>query len=172
MGNCLVLQEKVIKVMKPDGKVLEYRSPIKVFEVLSEFSGHAISETTLANQHLRPETRLLGGHLYYLVSLPLQPQGVVKKKKKVRFSEPEKEPDQQETSSKVVRIKLVISKQELQELLKTGGVSVDEMVSQLHTDKTKDISDVFNHDDAQRAEGYWKPVLESIAEETSNKSVL
>ncbi|PON83084.1 hypothetical protein TorRG33x02_210580 [Trema orientale] len=166
MGNCLVLQEKVIKVMKPDGKVLEYRSPIKVLEVLSEFSGHALSETAAVNQHLRPETRLLGGRLYHLVPLPLQPQVAVKKKKKVRFSEPEMEADQQqEPSSKVVRIKLVISKQELQELLKTGGVSVGDMVSKLHTEETKDGSDRFDdHDGDDQQVGCWKPVLESIPE--------
>lgn len=172
MGNCLVVQEKVIKVVKPDGKVLEYRSPIKVFEVLSEFSGHAISETTPVNQHLQPETILLRGHLYYLVPLPLKPQGaatttMTKKKKKVRFSEPEMEAEK-ETSSKVVRIKLVISKQELQELLKTGGVTVGDMVSRLHTEKTKDDkdgSDRFkHHDDDDQREGFWKPVLESIPE--------
>ncbi|PON42411.1 hypothetical protein PanWU01x14_281690 [Parasponia andersonii] len=167
MGNCLVLQEKVIKVMKPDGKVLEYRSPIKVLEVLSEFSGHTLSETAAVNQHLRPETRLLGGRLYHLVPLPLQPQGAVKKKKKVRFSEPETEADQQqqEPISKVVRIKLVISKQELQELLKTGGVSAGDMVSKLHTKETKDGSDRFDHDDGDDQQvGCWKPALESIPE--------
>ncbi|XP_062112767.1 uncharacterized protein LOC133823932 [Humulus lupulus] len=194
MGNCLVLEEKVIKVVKPDGKVLEYRSPIKTFEVLSEFSGHALSaETTtsgsvLLNQHhLKPETRLLGGHLYYLVPVPLP----AKKKtmKKVRFTEPEKEeekkPEQETTakinssSSKVVRIKLVISKQELQELLKgTGGgsvLTVDDMVSKLHSDKKikldgSDDCDRFNLDDGdddydfQREGCNWKPVLESIPE--------
>lgn len=163
MGNCMVVGEKVIKVMKPDGKILEYRSPIKVYEVLSEFTGHAMSETTTtaASQHLRPETKLQGGQLYYLVPLPLRPQGAVKKK--VRFSEPEKEADEQQETSKVVRIKLVISKQELQELLSKGGLSVDYMVSRLRNEKTTDSFTGFSCDDGQR-EGYWKPALESIPE--------
>lgn len=161
MGNCMVLGEKVIKIMKPDGKILEYRSPIEVHEVLSEFTGHAMRETTTPTSDLRPETKLRGGRLCYLVPLPaLRPQGGVKKK--VRFSEPEKDVEQQ--TSKVVRIKLVISKQQLQELLSKGGVSVDDMVSQLHNEKRKDGSDgSFSCDDGQR-EGFWKPALESIPE--------
>lgn len=173
MGNCLVVGEKVIKIMKPDGKILEYRSPIKVYEVLSEFTGHAMSEATTqaSGQHLRPETKLRGGQLDYLVPLPLRsPQGGVKKKKKVRFSDPEKGSEQQEQeeekekeTNKVVRIKLVISKQELQELLSKGGVLVDSTVSRLHNEKRKDG----NSDgliSCHQRKGYWKPALESIPE--------
>lgn len=168
MGNCLVLREQVIRIMKPDGKILEYRAPMRVYQVLTEFSGHAISETASVIKHLRPETKLLGGHLYYLVNLPLPPKGPAKKKKKVRFSDPEVEEEaagdidqQQESSNKtttpsVVRIKLVISKQELQEMLKKGGVSVGDMVSQLQSSEKRTDSD--------RDREAWKPVLESIPE--------
>lgn len=175
MGNCLVMGERVIRVMKPDGKILEYRSPIRALDLLSEFSGHAVSETSGSAQtsHLQPEAKLQGGNMYYLVPLPLK-QHVKKKKKKVRFSEPEKELVEEEKSSKVVRIKLIISKQELQELLKKGGVSVGDLVSQLHqTEKRVDqntntssdhglITSCDDHDG--HGEGYWKPVLESIPE--------
>lgn len=42
MGNCLVLlQENVVRVMKTDGKILEYKALIKVEQVLIDFSGHA-----------------------------------------------------------------------------------------------------------------------------------
>ncbi|KAF4394677.1 hypothetical protein F8388_015583 [Cannabis sativa] len=198
MGNCLVSEEKVIKVVKPDGKVLEYRSPIKAFDVLSQFSGHTLSsaETTTSsgpillnqNQHLNPETKLLGGHLYYLEPVPSPPK---KKKtaKKVRFTVPEKEveytkPELETTtttssnssSSKVVRIKLVISKQELQELLKNtkGGssvVSVDDMVSKFCSDDQKIKLD--HNCDYDQGEGCnWKPELESIAEVTQKMDVL
>ncbi|KAL5545834.1 hypothetical protein UlMin_005521 [Ulmus minor] len=172
MGNCLVLQEKVIKVMKPDGKVLEYREPMRAYQVSSQFSGHAISETAPVSHHLRPEAKLLGGRLYYLVPLPLRPRNKeVVKKKKVRFSDQEvveKDRDQQkeeeESCSKVVRIKLVISKQELQEMLKNGVVSLGGVAnSQVRTDqKTKDGSS--HRFDDHDQEGFWKPVLESIPE--------
>ena len=164
----------MIKVMKPDGKILEYRSPIRALDLLSEFSGHAVSETSgsaQASHHLRPEAKLQGGNMYYLVPLPLKPQA---KKKKVRFSEPEGELVEEEKSSKVMRIKLIISKQELKELLKKGGISVGDMVSQFHqaekrvdqnTNTSSDhglISSCDDHD-GQRG-GYWKPALESIPE--------
>ncbi|KDP37299.1 hypothetical protein JCGZ_06753 [Jatropha curcas] len=156
MGNCLVLQEKVVKVMKPDGKILEYKSPIRVQQVLSDFSGFAVSASVQALQHLLPDAKLLGGNLYYLVPLPLpSPEA----KKKVRFSIPEGE-DKQETTG-VVRIKLVISKQELQELLQKGGVSIDYIVSQFQDQKRVDGVDISDNDDNRKA---WKPVLESIPE--------
>ncbi|XP_011004113.1 PREDICTED: uncharacterized protein LOC105110698 [Populus euphratica] len=130
MGNCLVLQGNVIKIMKSDGKILEYQAPIKVQQVLADFCDHAIADSLQAFQHLLPDTNLRGGHLYYLVPLQLPSPA---KKKKVRFSIPEDQEvkDVQEKTS-VVRIKLVISKQELEEMLRKGGVSVDDMVSQLH----------------------------------------
>ncbi|KAH7512165.1 hypothetical protein FEM48_Zijuj12G0061600 [Ziziphus jujuba var. spinosa] len=169
MGNCLVLREQVIKIVKPDGKILEYRAPMKVYQVLTEFSGHAISETASVMKHLKPETKLLGGHLYYLVRLPLPANGA-SKKKKVRFSDPEmdkadagQERKKTTSSSSVVRIKLVISKQELQEMLRKGGISVDDMVSKLHnggTGKSMDMDDDNGNNDRHG----WKPALESIPE--------
>ncbi|XP_050228613.1 uncharacterized protein LOC126677852 [Mercurialis annua] len=155
MGNCIVLQEKVIKVIKSDGKILEYKAPIKVQQVLSDFSGHAISNSLQDLQHLLPETKLHGGSFYYLVPLPLPS---VQAKKKVRFSIPEEE-HKQETG--VVRIKLVISKQELQEILQKGGVSVNNMVSQLQSQQKVQIVDTSDNDDNNKN---WKPVLESIPE--------
>ncbi|KAJ9184484.1 hypothetical protein P3X46_004204 [Hevea brasiliensis] len=152
MGNCLVLQEKLIKVMKPDGKILEYKAPIRVQQVLSDFSGHAISDSLQAFQHLLPDTKLLGGNLYYLVPLPLPSP---KAKKKVRFSIPE---DEDKKENRVVRIKLVISKQELQEMLQTEGVSVDSMISQLQDQQRVETVDT------SEDKGYRKPVLESIPE--------
>ncbi|XP_008243571.1 PREDICTED: uncharacterized protein LOC103341796 [Prunus mume] len=156
MGNCLVMQENITKIMRPDGKILEYRADMKVYQVLSEFSGHAISETAPVYQHLRPDTKLLGGRLYYLVPLPLPPKKA--SQKKVRFANPEVEAEQE---TKVVRIKIVISKQELQEMLRKGGVSVDDLVSQLQSDRSIDKTNSFNDDG--NCEG-WKPVLESIPE--------
>lgn len=96
MGNCIVLQEKVVKVMKTDGKILEYKAPIKVHQILSQFSNHVISNShqVIENQHLQPNDELLGGQIYYLLpSLP-KPKSAKKKvkfandqvKKKVKFA--------------------------------------------------------------------------------------
>ncbi|XP_021908610.1 uncharacterized protein LOC110822737 [Carica papaya] len=162
MGNCLVLEEKVVKVMRTDGKILEYKAPTNVHQVLSEFSGHAISDSFPDFRHLQPDTKLLGGNLYYLVPLPLARQE--RKKKKVRFSNPEVEENGGQGSG-FVRIKLVISKQELQELLQKGGEeSVHEIVSKIQSKQLR-IKEIDHESDGgdTNCRG-WKPVLESIPE--------
>ncbi|XP_073158719.1 uncharacterized protein [Henckelia pumila] len=139
MGNLLVLQEKVVKVMKVDGKILEYKTPIQVHQVLSEFSHHAISDQLPVLKHMHPYAEMIRGHLYYLLPLPVSPPPVKHKKKKtVRFSDNLVDEIGQPTG--VVRIKLVISKQELQTMLREGAVSVDEMIRQGQREtKTKKI---------------------------------
>ncbi|XP_027352999.1 uncharacterized protein LOC113863567 [Abrus precatorius] len=156
MGNCLVLQENVVRIMKTDGKILEYKTPIEVKQVLIEFAGHAVSESLPVLQHLEPNTKLLRGQLYYLVPLPPPSP---KACKKVRFAEPEVQDVQQ---SSLVRIKVVISKQELQDMLQNGGFSVNKMLSLVHDEKRiegKDLSQT--SDDVSQV---WKPALESIPE--------
>lgn len=163
MGNCLVLQENVIKVMKTDGKVLEYRAPMKAEQVLSEFSSHALSETVPVLQHLQPDTRLSGGRLYYLVPLALQQADVTKKTKKkikkVRFAN--QDVDQEDvTEAGVMRVKLVIRKSELHEMLQKGGVSLEDIVSQSHERGNGNTGDTFVTDNYSKC----KTVLESIPE--------
>jgi len=153
MGNCLVLQENVVKIVKTDGKILEYKTPIKVEEVLVQFSGHAVSESLTVLRYLEPQTKLVRGQLYYLVALPPPSP---KTNKKVRFADPEVQDVQK---SSVVRIKLVISKQELQNMLQNEGFSVSKMLSLVHEDKGEDLSQK-NEDVSQG----WKPALESIPE--------
>ncbi|KAK7284859.1 hypothetical protein RJT34_19612 [Clitoria ternatea] len=160
MGNCLVVRENennVVRVMKTDGKILEYKTPIKVEEVLVEFSGHAVSESVPVMQYLEPNTKLLSGQLYYLVPLPPPSP---KACKKVRFANPEV---QDVHISKVVRIKLVISKQELEEMMQNGGFSVSKMLSLVHDEKGKDGEDLSQKSDDDVPQG-WKPALESIPE--------
>ncbi|KAE8666158.1 fus3-complementing family protein [Hibiscus syriacus] len=139
MGNCLVAEEKVIRVMEPGGKILEYQPPINVQQVLSNFSSHALSDSFSSFCHLRHDAKLLSGKLYYLVPLPSPSK---KGKKKVWFSNPEVyNNDDQENPGGVVRIKLIISKQELQELLEKGGVSAKDMVSQIQSKQnTSDVN--------------------------------
>ncbi|XP_021289859.1 uncharacterized protein LOC110420810 [Herrania umbratica] len=159
MGNCLVLDQKIIKVMKTDGKILEYQAPIKVQQVLSDFSGHALSDSFSGFQHLRPDAKLLRGQLYYLVPVPSPPQKG--EKKKVRFSNPEVNDEQGSAGAGVVRIKLIISKQELHELLQKEKVSIHDMISQIQSkESTKRVDKSVGGDNCKG----WKPVLESIDE--------
>ncbi|CAI0540000.1 unnamed protein product [Linum tenue] len=160
MGNCMVVEEKVVKVMRPDGKILEYTSPTMVQQVMSDFPGQFVCDHQQQQQNLLPEAKLVGGRLYYLVPLP--PPAPASPKKKVRFAVPEggvKESSQ--NSGGVVRIKLVITKQELEELLKKGGVSVGDMVSHLQDQQRLVKVDVGEEEEWQKN---WKPVLESIPE--------
>ncbi|CAK8544073.1 unnamed protein product [Lathyrus sativus] len=127
MGNCLVLQQiNMMKIMKTDRKVLEYKTPIEVEEVLP-------------------------------LPLPASPKGV----RKVRFANPEV---QDVHKSSVVRIKLVISKQKLQDMLDNGGISVDKMLSLAHGEKGMDGEDLCKESDDDDSLWEWKPVLKNIPE--------
>nr|GLL36413.1 uncharacterized protein LOC109181110 [Ipomoea trifida]GMD41479.1 uncharacterized protein LOC109181110 [Ipomoea batatas] len=159
MGNCLVLQANVIRVMKTDGKILEYKAPMKVYQVLSEFANHAISDSLPVVQHLRADTEMVGGRLYYLLPLPVpRPKPA---KKKVKFADQVEEADQQGTG--VVRVKIIISKQELQALLSKDQISVDDMVRHLQKEKSSNELNRCAADEEANCKG-WKPMLGSIPE--------
>ncbi|XLU46935.1 uncharacterized protein LOC107626392 [Arachis ipaensis] len=187
MGNCLVLhchENNMVRVMKSDGKILEYKAPIKVHQVLAQFSGyHAISNSLQPIHHLHPNTKLLKGQIFYLVpispSLSPSPKSSSKKKKKVRFAEQEvvvegkgaKEnintnDDDNNNNNGVVRIKIVISKQQLHDMMMQKGeiISVDELLSLV--DHGENSNDEEFDDDNNNNDGSigWKPCLESIPE--------
>ncbi|XP_010543499.1 PREDICTED: uncharacterized protein LOC104816397 [Tarenaya hassleriana] len=176
MGNCIVLENKAIKIVRNDGKVLEYREPMKVHQILTQFSGHKLFDAISNTQHLNPEAKLVHGRLYYLVPVPM---GKKKMAKKVSFANPEVKHQEEEAEEeekerlredddhnkenddknvKVVRVKIVVTKQELQKLLEGG--SVHEMVNQA---LGKQDSLVSNDLDECCNRG-WKPALDSIPE--------
>ncbi|KAM1127020.1 uncharacterized protein LOC126629727 [Malus sylvestris] len=124
MGNCLVLskEDKVLKVLKTDGKVLEFRAPTLVKDILSNFSGVGIGLSKQASEQLSPDCKLKPGKVYYMTPLPGSAEN---------------------DSAATRRIKMVITKQRLQELL-TKKISVQEVLSDSKI---------------------WKPKLKSIPEE-------
>ncbi|KAF5186615.1 hypothetical protein FRX31_023794 [Thalictrum thalictroides] len=141
-----------------DGKILEYQSPLKVYQVLSEFTGHAISDTLPVHRHLCPEMDLLQGCLYYLLPPPLPSKETIKSATTVTVSNT-KEGDKLKQSNGRVRIKIVVTKQELKEMLANGGLSINDMVSQLQNKIiSKDKVDINGN-----CKG-WKPLLQSIPE--------
>uniref|UniRef100_A0A1D1XC78 Glutaminase-asparaginase n=1 Tax=Anthurium amnicola TaxID=1678845 RepID=A0A1D1XC78_9ARAE len=147
MGNCLVvLQEgktkKVIKIMMVDGSILEYQSPLKVHQALSKFPGHSISELLPVVRRLDRDADMVSGILYYLVP-PKAPVEVVETGR----------------GTSMVRIKLVVSKQELKEMLSKGGVSLGDVMSQ----QLKSRPVVAGGGDGGRCGG-WKPALDTIPE--------
>ncbi|CAN4121353.1 unnamed protein product [Withania somnifera] len=168
MGNCVVLQEKVVRVMRTDGKILEYKAPIKVHQVLSQFSDHVISSSFQVNhQNLLPDDDMLGGRIYYL--LPKLPPPKPAKKKKVKFADDPLVEENTKPKTDVVRIKLVISKKELQALLmrtEGGLVTVDHITQRRVQEQisTNDIkSSVIEDYSTDHGKG-WKPVLDNIPE--------
>ncbi|CAN6921675.1 unnamed protein product [Brassica oleracea] len=169
MGNCIVAEKKVIKIMRNDGEVVEYRGPMHVHDILTQFSGHYSLFDSLSNNcHLHPQAKLLCGRFYYL--MPKQNTTVKHKKtkKKVRFAIPEVEKqgdgltdcgdNTKEKSPGVVRVKMVVSKQELEKLIQGG--SVHEMVYRSLAKQH------LCHDDDAADEGLrgWRPLLDSIPE--------
>lgn len=67
-----------------------------------------------------------------------------------------------EAGNGIVRIKLVITKQELELMLTKGGVSVGDLVSRMKKESSNEA--VVIEDEENRNCGRWKPVLDSIPE--------
>ncbi|XP_009773722.1 uncharacterized protein LOC107808244 [Nicotiana tabacum] len=127
MGNCIVLQQKIVKVMKTNGKVLEYKPLMKKDNEV----------------------------------LPLAPEPPTKVpvNKKVTFAD-EVEESSKKGSDQVLRIKLVISKKELQALLNEGGGLTVDGIVQYPLQKEQISSNEMIKNDCIG----WKPALDSIPE--------
>lgn len=152
MGNCFVLskQEKVLRVVKTDGKVLEFRAPTLVKDMLVNFSGSGISVSKQASELLPPNYKLKPGKVYYMIPLlgsvasDASSAGIISS---VYVTEKDR--------AATRRIKIVITKQQLQELL-TKQISVQEVLSASGLEQKSCSS----NDSSTN----WKPKLESIPE--------
>ncbi|KAG6477131.1 uncharacterized protein LOC122025075 [Zingiber officinale] len=136
MGNCIDLEKKkkMVRIMRMDGQILHYQPPLKVQQVLNEFPGHSISDTLPAIAYLDPAMFMRKGRLYYL--LPSKNQIM-------------------ETGDAVgvVRVKLVITKQQLKDMLSKGGITPHDMLSNLLREQSR-----------KHSATEWRPSLESIPE--------
>ncbi|XP_068661712.1 uncharacterized protein [Aristolochia californica] len=150
MGNCLVHRDKMIKVMKMDGKIIEYKPPMQIHELLAEFEGHAVSDELPVSRHLQPSTKMQSGTPYYLL-----PPGRLMQKSKVEWKVTDR-------SSPTLRIKLVMTKKELREMLAEGGIKGEELITGLQSKPC--MKDADNEADSSEKFGLWRPVLESIPE--------
>ncbi|OAY59577.1 uncharacterized protein LOC110626834 [Manihot esculenta] len=152
MGNCLAscrpsrvpapagvdeaTQGKVF-VVKTDGKIIEFSSPVLVKDVLVNFSGLGIGLSKEATEHLPLDHELKLGQVYYILP-SLSSAGSI---------------SAAETAGGVKRIKVVITKQQLEQLLR-NQVSVEELVLS-RLERTS-----FSLDSPRN----WKPKLETIPE--------
>ncbi|XP_023754011.1 uncharacterized protein At1g66480 [Lactuca sativa] len=84
MGNSLPGvgggKKKKAKVMKIDGEIFKLQTPIKVFEVIKDYSGHVLLESKAVKRYgiratpLDLEENLEPGKIYFLVELPKLPE--------------------------------------------------------------------------------------------------
>ncbi|WOG91115.1 hypothetical protein DCAR_0310363 [Daucus carota subsp. sativus] len=160
MGNCFYLQKiRSIKVMKADGEILEYQAPMKVHQLLAEYAGHAVSKTMPVVKPLQPDDDMLSGQLYYLQ--PLRVSSLVFEQKNIQHSN--SKVVMSKKSAGVLRIKLVIRKDELELMLRKGGDSVSDMVYQIQKIQRAKTVDKLDREGPENCKS-WKPVLQSIPE--------
>lgn len=142
MGNCINLEKKkVVRIMRMDGQILQYRPPLKVQQVLDEFPGYSISDALPAITYLYPTMFMRQGQLYYLVP-------------------PKNQIMETGNAVGVVRVKLVITKRQLKDMLSKGGIAPDDTLSILLRKQSRKHS--ASSDEERPME--WRPTLESIPE--------
>ncbi|XP_004502739.1 uncharacterized protein [Cicer arietinum] len=137
-GSCYIFDAmekhdfEVVRVAKEDGKMLEFSTPIHVKDILTNFPANDIGVSNNATEILSQDYELKGGRLYYLL------------------------PHNKETeanSGEIKRIKVLITKQQLQQLV-TKQITLQDLLSVVKT--------VGVHLPTDR-----KPILDSIPEENS-----
>ncbi|KAJ1381010.1 hypothetical protein SESBI_45546 [Sesbania bispinosa] len=113
-------QGKVVRIAKPDGKILEFSSPIHVKDILTaNFPAYGIGVSKKAIEPLPPDHELKAGRLYHLIpSLCSHPN---------LPSLGNKEP-----GDGIKRIKVVITKQQLEQLV-TKQISLEDILSEVQT---------------------------------------
>ncbi|KAL5572204.1 hypothetical protein UlMin_021801 [Ulmus minor] len=150
MGNCVFKgfgeSEELVKVVTSNGGIMELFSPVTVNSITNEFPGHAIfrsrdlfSSPLLHNEELHP------GELYYL--LPLNPYRTIKPTKELATATPyrmscdnqsatKKRADPEVfpryNSSGVWKVKLVISPEQLSEIL-SQEARTEELIESVRT---------------------------------------
>ncbi|ERM98527.1 hypothetical protein AMTRI_Chr09g38560 [Amborella trichopoda] len=156
MGNCVLVpqatrplmleaeEENIVRIAKTDGKILEYRAPLVVEQVLTTFEGQALYTSGISSDSLSKDYRLKPGQPYYLM-----PNKTVEEPASTEEQGLERE------SGGVVRLKVVITKQQLQELL-AKSISVADVISSL-----RNMEDGSNRGHSRG----WRPCLETIHED-------
>lgn len=140
-------QGKVLKIVKLDGKVLEFTSPTLVKDVLVDFNGFVIGLSKDSSHILSPNFELKMGQVCYLLPAVPSPQSTI-------FPPLYSFMEDSDTTSSTKRIRIVLTKKELQKLL-AKQVSLEELIMQQPTLCSNHIS----------SSSTWKPSLAAIPEE-------
>lgn len=80
MGNCLVMEKKLIKIVRNDGKVFEYRKFICVYYIFVQFFGYFVFDNNISC-YFQFDVKFFFGRFYYFLLIIINK----KKIKKVRF---------------------------------------------------------------------------------------
>lgn len=131
-------------MVKRDGKMIQFRGPILVKDVLVNFSGLGVGVSREALQHLPSDYELKIGKVYYLLPCPCSSGGSVSAPEVSSVAD-----DGGQKGSGMKRIKVVITKQQLQDLL-SKQISLEELL----LSQSVDLSSPRN----------WKPKLDPIPE--------
>nr|KYP57049.1 hypothetical protein KK1_003303 [Cajanus cajan] len=107
---------KVVRVAKPDGKILEFSIPIHVKDILTNYPDYCVGVSKEVTESLSPDHELKAGRLYYLLPSLHTPPNLKSLK----------------TGGGVKRIKVVITKQQLEQLV-TKQISVEDILSEAQT---------------------------------------
>ena len=171
MGNCLILgkskqgdalplkeDNRVLQIVRMDGKILEFRTPLLVRDLLVDYPSFYVGIFKEATQNLPLEYKLKIGKMYYLLPSIDHASST---NYIHRGSDHHEEQRKIEAPSK--RIKVVLTKQQLKQLItKQGRLGLEELIiSKVDVEPKKDCG--FPHHAASSA---WMPMLESIPEET------
>lgn len=137
--GCLKLSirrsRKVLQVVKMDGKIIEFKAPVLVKELLVKYKGFGVKSSRKSSEELAPSYELQLGRIYHLF----------------RKEFPVPAADGGSTAA-VKRIKVVITKKQLEELL-SKKTSMEKIIFGI--DKACPTDLAIN----------WKPNLAPIAEE-------
>ncbi|GAB2228537.1 hypothetical protein Droror1_Dr00022657 [Drosera rotundifolia] len=130
---------KVLQVVKLDGKVIEFDAPIRVKDLLAAYPNLYVGAFREATQPLPLDCKLKVGGIYYL--LPY-------------FADRPCKDDEQIDDAPAKRVKMVITKQQLQ-LLLSKDIRIEDFFLELDKGSCRSL------DDAARS---WRPTLQAIPE--------
>ncbi|KAK0593336.1 hypothetical protein LWI29_034908 [Acer saccharum] len=151
VSNCFgkaTKNKKVLRIVKMDGKLLEMKSPVKVEEILRSFSCSGIGVSEKASEFLPLNYQLKLGKVYYVI-----PSINSDKEKAV-------EAEAEAKAGGVKRIKVVITKKQLQQLLEKQ-LSMEEVLLAVGRRSSSSSSASW---DVKSPTSNWKPKLQAIPE--------
>jgi len=178
----LMASEDFIMVMRSDGKIMEFTVPLLVRDLIAAYPQHSVVHSEDGTcRSLSPDKKLVPGQLYRLLLIPKSPslskdvvlseskiinnsrlEGRISRERRASTRLPSSVQSLQNGSG-IIRVKMVISKKELEAFLSEcskNDKSVEEGLIQLQCKAKEGYV-------AKRSSGRWRPLLQSIAEEAN-----